>query len=505
MLKRLKSPIMTSVFMLAALLSVSLILVSYWFWYVKPQVLSDSKTQLSAIAVVQAEQLAQQLESMLLDTQHSGLARTQADLETEISKHLARLLIYVYEADQAPLFSQVSLELATDLSQSKGILARYELGDLQCRMCYQSDYPLYSTRYGSLLGVASFSMPSTRIDQNVARVQNMFLIGLIIVLAMVAIALWLVRQLMFKLSRWNDELSEEVAKQTQSLREESLQHTQTQTALNQVRDETLRLERARIASHLETEISQALEKAKLIIDKQIPLATEQSGQRQSSVAAALDSAQAVIKNLCAELKPVDLEGRPLSEALYQYADSLQARIEGLTFNHFFDHEQHQLSPIETEQLYLIATELINTAIKHSKATHIELTLLIGNDRSLLRVADNGVGMINAHLHAEELEQTGLEPSANSTGRISAKSSAKSSESALSLHLVRERCARIGARFFLEDQSGRYAITTQSQLQQRDQATSLSISEHAYKNTALTGSLAYCVLEYPPNPKPAHDQ
>ena len=52
-------------------------------------------------------------------------------------------------------------------------------------------------------------------------------------------------------------------------------------------------------------------------------------------------------------------------------------------------------PVEVRQnVYLIFKEMINNAVKHSKATHIDVRLSKHNNISSMYIKDNGVGLAN---------------------------------------------------------------------------------------------------------------
>lgn len=491
MSKRLMSPVFVSLFMVLILLSLALTLVSYWFLYVKPEVLADSKTQLSAVATVQAEQLARELEQEPERGVHGGN-------EQELDDYLNRLMLYVYEVDQEPLFVALQLDLDPFFASENKLSEQHAKGYAQCRNCYQRDYPLYSSGYDRLLGVVRFYMPMSRIDRHVENLQQMFLTGMMIVLAVVAIAAWLGIQLMYRLKQWTDDLSDEVQKRTQSLENEVKQHAQTQEALSRVRDETVRLERARIASNLHDGVGQSLQALKLGLQMQASQAGEHERGPIKELVGDVGQAISVVRDFCAELKPLHLEKMTLSDALYNFIERLGQRVHGVELVSYFEDEQHSLSLLEKEQLFLIATELVNNALKHSLATRIDVALLVGPKRCVLRVKDNGVGIdekLAPDDNAGAYENTDSRSTAERAA-FQADSDAPSSRSGLGglgLHLVHERCERIGASFFFEDQHGRYQP---SEHINDDLGLRSDVNSNSWR-TGLphSGTMACCVLEY----------
>ena len=96
----------------------------------------------------------------------------------------------------------------------------------------------------------------------------------------------------------------------------------------------------------------------------------------------------LVKGLC----PVDIDAEGLIVALEDLAINIE-NVYGIrcTFEH--DESLFITDNIMATHLYLIAQESVNNAIKHSKATSIEVTIIEEErDTIILKVSDNGVGM-----------------------------------------------------------------------------------------------------------------
>lgn len=93
-----------------------------------------------------------------------------------------------------------------------------------------------------------------------------------------------------------------------------------------------------------------------------------------------------------ELSPTDLEEKGLAGALQARLDAVERRA-GIEANLGF-HVTRELPLVIQVQLYRIAEEALNNAIKHAQASRIDLDVVSNEQGVILRIGDNGVGFDN---------------------------------------------------------------------------------------------------------------
>ncbi len=123
----------------------------------------------------------------------------------------------------------------------------------------------------------------------------------------------------------------------------------------------------------------------------------------------------IIRDFCSELRPLHLERMSLGQALYSHVERLDRRLPSMQLTMQEEGcDTLELSELVKEQLFLIAVELLNNALKHSQASSTDVSLACNKALLVLTVTDNGVGAC--------LEQ----------------------RDGLGLSVIKERCERIGA-------------------------------------------------------------
>jgi signal transduction histidine kinase len=90
-----------------------------------------------------------------------------------------------------------------------------------------------------------------------------------------------------------------------------------------------------------------------------------------------------------ELSPPALETGSLADALRTRLDAVEARG-GVSVNFRVDGGE-QLSPLVRQELYQIAQEALNNALKHSRAQAVRILLRFGEQETGLEISDDGVG------------------------------------------------------------------------------------------------------------------
>jgi len=104
----------------------------------------------------------------------------------------------------------------------------------------------------------------------------------------------------------------------------------------------------------------------------------------------LDNLASNVRSFSHNIMPPDLERNGIAYVLEDLVYDLQklnANIELNFTTNVVDKLSHDLS----QNLYFIAKELINNALRHSNATIIDVELMKENNRTELMVSDNGVG------------------------------------------------------------------------------------------------------------------
>lgn len=151
-------------------------------------------------------------------------------------------------------------------------------------------------------------------------------------------------------------------------------------------------ERQRLARDLHDAVSQQLFAISMtatavgrIIDKDVEKATRQIHliEEMASVA------QSEMRALLLHLRPVHLEGKRLAQGLRDLIAELQAKVQ-VEIALEMDEELQLQKGIE-DHLFRIVQEALSNALRHSRASRLEIRLFVASDSIRLAVRDNGVG------------------------------------------------------------------------------------------------------------------
>jgi len=378
----------------------------YWYNIVKPVLEEDMQSLASSMASARANEFA-----TFLGQEGHG--------EEDIIAELNAMLAYTFERTQKPFFLSVDLELSEDYQLENNITHKITQGRSQCENCFEKDYPLYSSSSFRLLGLLTIVVSNTQANTYIKTVQHLFIIGAVVVLISLVFLLMFVWNTAVAMDRLNENLEYEVAQRTRKLSDEIDDHAQTQARLNTARDEIQRLERSRIAKTLHDGVGQVLQALKLGLQRLSVQIEGDNKQLVNELVQETGEAISIIRDFCSELRPLHLERMSLGQALYSHVERLNRRLPTmqmtmqLTTQEQGD-DEFELSELAKEQLFLIAVELLNNALKHSQASNTEVTLAYKKDFLILTVTDNGVG-------ASLAQSDGL-----------------------GLSVIKERCERIGA-------------------------------------------------------------
>ncbi len=150
-------------------------------------------------------------------------------------------------------------------------------------------------------------------------------------------------------------------------------------------------ERQRLARELHDSVSQALFSLELNLSTAEMLLEDDPDQVLRLVEKSRRTAHEALKDLralIADLRPPALAGKSILSALQDLASSLESdgitiQVEGET--------GRPLPESEEAELYRIAYEAINNAIKHSQASTVSVRVLVDGSSFELTVSDDGVG------------------------------------------------------------------------------------------------------------------
>ncbi|WP_158006657.1 sensor histidine kinase [Floricoccus penangensis] len=151
-------------------------------------------------------------------------------------------------------------------------------------------------------------------------------------------------------------------------------------------------ERKRISRELHDSVSQQLFAATMILSGVVgnkKLSSEQMTTQVNLVLKILHEAQNEMRALLLHLRPVELNGKSLIEGIGGLVDELQAKISG-KISWVYDNDINLSRTVE-DNIFRIMQELLSNALRHSKASNINISLLNSGNNVILKVEDDGVG------------------------------------------------------------------------------------------------------------------
>jgi signal transduction histidine kinase len=152
-------------------------------------------------------------------------------------------------------------------------------------------------------------------------------------------------------------------------------------------------ERGRLARELHDSVTQSLYSVTLYAEAAARLlqagqSADAAGHLKELGTTARDALREM-RLLIFELNPPALESGSLAEALQTRLDAVEARG-GMSVS-FKAEGAECLSPLVRQELYQIAQEALNNALKHSRAQAVRVLLTHGEQGTKLEIADDGVG------------------------------------------------------------------------------------------------------------------
>ncbi|MDE2598725.1 MAG: PAS domain-containing protein [Rhodocyclaceae bacterium] len=179
----------------------------------------------------------------------------------------------------------------------------------------------------------------------------------------------------------------------QELRESRAQLRELSAYLQSVREE----ERTRIARELHDELGQTLTAIQLglgALDNAVRNGGDAEAMRSglSGLVALADNASRSVQRLATDLRPPILDGLGLGAALEWQTEAFVERT-GITCELVLPQPPVQPGGEIETAVFRIMQEALTNVARHAEATRAEVTLHLDGDRLILRVVDNGKGML----------------------------------------------------------------------------------------------------------------
>ncbi|MDD5240571.1 MAG: histidine kinase [Sulfuricella sp.] len=157
---------------------------------------------------------------------------------------------------------------------------------------------------------------------------------------------------------------------------------------------TLTNERHMLANELHDSLAQTMAYMKM----RLPLLRDAVANRDEArsnkyvndLGQALDSAYAELRELLTQFRN-RMDSRGLLPALYDIVGNFYDKT-GITIDFNNQAPDINLSPDQEVQVYHIVREALNNVSKHSRANHVRLSIKISNNRYVINVEDNGIGI-----------------------------------------------------------------------------------------------------------------
>jgi signal transduction histidine kinase len=219
-----------------------------------------------------------------------------------------------------------------------------------------------------------------------------------------------------------------VTQRTEQLRREIEQRRQAEAVLAQkAAEEAVSAERTRLARDLHDAVTQTLFSASLIAEVLPELWNVDRGEAARSVdelRRLTRGALAEMRTLLLELRPASLTQARLEDLLRQLTEALIGRVRLPVA--FTVEGERKLPPEVQVAVYRIAQECLNNAAKYSKASQVNVQLLLSPLGVHLEISDNGIGF-----DTDAVRSTSM-----------------------GLRIMRERAESIGAELHVHSEAGR---------------------------------------------------
>jgi two-component system, NarL family, sensor histidine kinase UhpB len=152
-------------------------------------------------------------------------------------------------------------------------------------------------------------------------------------------------------------------------------------------------ERLRVAQELHDEIGQNLTAALLQLGRIGKRAPEELRAELSQAAETVRDNLDDLRRIAQRLRPQELDELGLASALAHFSDRLSEQA-GLLIARRFEQDLPELGYEEELVIYRVAQEALTNVVRHAQASRAELVLERAPDRLILRVGDDGRGLVD---------------------------------------------------------------------------------------------------------------
>lgn len=183
------------VFLLLAAALSSLVAI-YWLWVLEPRLEDDARAQ--------ANVMTQSYSWSLADNLSTGKRSEQLQ---RLGWAMDEILILTDPSTDTPFVEGISVELdSTFLGPNEPL--RLIRGNTICQSCFVSDVPLYAKKSRELLGIATFYSNSNFFEQLRNDVRKRLYLIMVILVALLSAAWWIINSLLTRLQRSDAVLSQ---------------------------------------------------------------------------------------------------------------------------------------------------------------------------------------------------------------------------------------------------------------------------------------------------------
>jgi signal transduction histidine kinase len=208
-----------------------------------------------------------------------------------------------------------------------------------------------------------------------------------ILLAFYSSVIWLLLQL----RSLKDELESRVEARTLSLKQEMAERARLEKEILEISER----EQRRIGHDLHDSLCQHLTATamagKVLEEKLNGKLLTDAAVDAAKVVELIENGIELARNFARGISPVELEAEGLISAFHELASNIM-RLSRVKCFFESDPKVHVQNPFTATHLYRIGQEAINNAIRHGKASRIDISLLSNDGEITLSIEDNGIGL-----------------------------------------------------------------------------------------------------------------
>lgn len=155
--------------------------------------------------------------------------------------------------------------------------------------------------------------------------------------------------------------------------------------------EIISQERNRLARELHDSVSQQLFAASMMmsaINETKPETDELEAKQLKMVESMIHQSQLEMRALLLHLRPVALKGKSLKEGMEELLFELSQKV---TMKIHWKVEEFPLDKGIEDHLFRILQESVSNTLRHSKASKLEVLLILRDELIIMRIVDDGIG------------------------------------------------------------------------------------------------------------------